>query len=141
MKGRTPFRPFTHGGIDIMYLFFVVFHLHFASISSLIQVELACAGQIYPSHAGALVFNGPAYEAGVETVNRLYAGVFNFTLTYLPGPISIRDCPSMQAVATDLLAHWYYRDRRSDSDVQVVLTPGTFLPTVQNGSLHTPQLS
>ena len=73
---------------------------------------------------GALAFNGPAYEAGIETVNRLYAEIFNFTLTYLPGPDIIRDCLSMREVAVDLVAHWYYRERNAVSDVQVILPPG-----------------
>ena len=117
--------PFVYLNLMYCVLFFTTLFSRFVSMHSLTRVELACAGQIYPSHAAALDFIGPAYDAGVETVNRLYAGVFNFTLTYLPGPDSIRDCLSMREVAVDLVAHWYYKDRSSVSDVQVILTPGT----------------
>ncbi|OQV17320.1 hypothetical protein BV898_08569 [Hypsibius exemplaris] len=90
----------------------------------LIQIEIACPGQLYPSIAGALAFSGPAYEAAVVEANRRYRGIFNFSLTYLASDLNMRDCNVMKDMSSQFVANWYYKQRSDPKSLGIILTPG-----------------
>ncbi|OQV16103.1 hypothetical protein BV898_09739 [Hypsibius exemplaris] len=82
-----------------------------------IHVEIGCPGVMDTSRGvvGALGFTAPAFNEAIEEVNRLYAGIFNFSITYLAQ--DEEKPPNGEAVymyqaGSDLVAKWYYTRRR-----------------------------
>lgn len=101
----------------------------YLSCAAVLQVEIACPGFMDPHGGnGALAYHVPAYEAAVNDSNSLYKGIFNFSLTLIMGdPRKITTTVAMQDNAADLLAKWYFHDRRDGPDhVSAIITPGRY---------------
>ncbi|OQV12342.1 hypothetical protein BV898_13370 [Hypsibius exemplaris] len=100
--------------------------LNLQMVMSTIQVELACPALTFPETGGntALLYHRPAYEEAMRVCNLRYAGVFNFTMTFLPGDDQsrVRTNPEMKDASMDDLSEWYFK-RRLDG-VSIILSPG-----------------
>ncbi|OQV17288.1 hypothetical protein BV898_08686 [Hypsibius exemplaris] len=85
----------------------------------LIQVEIACPGFVDTGRAdGALGFSGPAYQAAVEECNRKYAGLLNFSLTFLSEEdnqsrynATAASLATFGDMSVEMVAQWYYTKR------------------------------
>ena len=101
---------------------------------AVISVEIACPGFVDPSGGnGALAYHAPAYEAAIDDSNRLYIGIFNFSLVLITGDRSkILVTADMEDNASDLIAKWYYAKDRDRDSVVAIIAPGDVLDT----SLH-----
>ncbi|OQV17290.1 hypothetical protein BV898_08688 [Hypsibius exemplaris] len=93
------------------------------SVKCLIQVEIACPGFVDPRRSdGALGFSGPAFQAAVEEGNRKYAGLLNFSLTFLSeedyyysrnrGNITASALANVRDSGVEMVAEWYYTKRQ-----------------------------
>ncbi|OQV23344.1 hypothetical protein BV898_02791 [Hypsibius exemplaris] len=114
-------------------LFLTLVVLKIGEVSSMIEVEIACPGFIPPASIAALSYIAPAFQAAVEDSNRIYEGIFNFTLTVIPGPATIRDTFSSRDVSAYEVSNWYYTKRaHPDSGLTAVISPGG----VDESSVH-----
>jgi hypothetical protein len=91
-------------------------------VMSVIQVEIACPGYVYPNSNAALAFTGPAIATAVEDISRIYSPIFNFTLTFITDP-KITDCITMMKNGPYLVAQWYYT-RLDPTVLAAVIAPG-----------------
>ncbi|OQV12549.1 hypothetical protein BV898_13193 [Hypsibius exemplaris] len=111
----------------ILVLFFFI-RMLVTGRENVIRVDIACPGYINISIAqSALGYNGPAFEAAVAESNMRYAGVFNFTLSFLTDDRRIRDGFDFTAESLELITSWYYKRHEdlSDKVVRVIITPGS----------------
>ncbi|OWA51265.1 hypothetical protein BV898_15757 [Hypsibius exemplaris] len=96
----------------------------------LTQVDIACPGYTSIVAEISLPLTGPAYEAAVNESNALYAGIFNFTFTYLVDPVNAGGPYTLFEGSVPLIAPWYYRSyERSPETVRAIITPGSIDPT------------
>ena len=102
-----------------------------------INVEIASFGLSYGETMGCLPFSGPAQDIALEVVNREYRDVFNFSITYVYDP-RIKTCAALQDNAADLVARWYFRDRRTDSVTGALIDPGLIKITISTFPIHEP---
>ena len=109
---------FTHRVVTAATLFVAV--LQITQIQSIIQVEIVCPGfTSLDGGNGALVYHVPAYEAAVKDANRLYMGIFNFSLTLI-----MDDWSTVEDNIAELVAKWYYARNRNSDIVTAVIAPG-----------------
>ena len=111
----------------IVFYFVLIPFTTVATVSQVIEVEIVCPGVIAPrSGNAALAYHGPAFEAGVELVNKLYSGIFNFTLTFVMGDErAIGDNgSSLREESANVMAQWYYRRHRNPESLFAIITPG-----------------
>ncbi|OQV12551.1 hypothetical protein BV898_13194 [Hypsibius exemplaris] len=95
---------------------------------NVIHVDIACPGYINISIAqSALGYNGPAFEAAVAESNKRYAGVFNFTLSFLTDDRKVRDGFDFTAESLELITSWYYKRYEGSTDkvLRVIISPGS----------------
>ncbi|OQV14516.1 hypothetical protein BV898_11238 [Hypsibius exemplaris] len=67
---------------------------------------------------GALPFHGPAFEAAVKECNGIYAGLFNFTITFL----TAATVEEMNENFAGNISRWHFDPRRS-SDIDAIISP------------------
>ena len=109
---------FTHRALTAATLLVAV--LQITQIQSIIQVEIACPGfTSLDGGNGALVYHVPAYEAAVNDANRLYMGIFNFSLTLIQD-----DWSTVEDNIAELVAKWYYAKNRNSGIVTAIIAPG-----------------
>ncbi|OQV13598.1 hypothetical protein BV898_12141 [Hypsibius exemplaris] len=93
-----------------------------------VHVELACVAATSPPVNTALAYHGPAFEAAVAEANRLYRGLFEFTLSFMTGngTSSVYENISVADEALPMhTADWYYRSRRTfPNGILAFITPG-----------------
>ncbi|OWA51266.1 hypothetical protein BV898_15758 [Hypsibius exemplaris] len=95
-----------------------------ASPSDVVHIEIASPGFTDLSTAISLGYHGAAFEAAVNESNAIYAGIFNFTLTFLVEPEKIRDGPALEAESVVWIAKWYYASLKTSPDsVRAIVTP------------------
>jgi hypothetical protein len=90
-----------------------------------INIEIASIGNIYPDNMACLPYAGIAQDAALDTINREYRGIFNFTIKYLYD-INYRTCADLADNAVFLLTRWFHRERDRES-IPVLISPGIFL--------------
>ncbi|OQV17198.1 hypothetical protein BV898_08691 [Hypsibius exemplaris] len=104
----------------------ICFLLNNASSSDVVHIEIACPGFTDLSTAISLGYHGAAFEAAVNESNAIYAGIFNFTLTFLVEPEKIRDGPALEPESVVWIAKWYYASLKTSPDsVRAIVTPGS----------------
>ncbi|OQV14512.1 hypothetical protein BV898_11234 [Hypsibius exemplaris] len=105
---------------------FVYLMVQIRTSTCLTQVEIACP--IFTSTFGgngALPFHGPAFEAAVKECNRIYAGVFNFTITFITAATVEETIDNFAGN----IARWHFDPKRS-SDIDAIISPGSMDPTL-----------
>ncbi|OWA53348.1 hypothetical protein BV898_17781 [Hypsibius exemplaris] len=101
----------------------------FVTSSAVIQVEIASPGFVPPGGGnGALAYHGPAIQAAVAECNKIYLGIFHFTLTFAVRGFGedVNDTSAALDNGADLLANWYWTRRRDPNGISVVISPGSY---------------
>ena len=116
--------------MNVHYLLLILAHLQINSGSDIQNINVITLGHLYANSLPSLAFNEPALRLGINEVNRIYRGKFNFTLTVLTNP-NIKTCLQMIDEGADLISRWYYSKNFMDKNkpdsnwhLTVIISPG-----------------
>ncbi|OQV22050.1 hypothetical protein BV898_03897 [Hypsibius exemplaris] len=89
----------------------------------LLDVEIVSPTYVGTASMTSLNYMLPAFTTGLEALQKSFPQL-NITHTFLTDP-NANDCNSHVATITDVLAHWYYRERR-ETAIPVIMATSTY---------------